>query len=159
MGAVLEDVLTDADLATSAVFLNADSYVELGFVDNVVVNRGISDLAIYELGSRADPFEVSLTVGGITSVIASVYTGYDVDGKGVNVAMVDLSDFGLLPDETINNIVIGAVNDDRPLLAVVGAPLESLPAPTTHAPEPGPIALFLAGSVVVGMAIRRRILT
>jgi hypothetical protein len=160
----LEEVLTDSDLTTYSFFLEASAYVQMGFTDNVVVNDAGSDIALYELGTTPDSFQVSLTVGGVTRIVDGNYTGFDVTPSGatspspVNVAMVELSDFGLELGAVVDEIVIGAVTDGYPTLAVIGALNSAAPPPTTHTPEPGPVALFFTGSLIVGVALRRKLL-
>ena len=59
--------------------------------------------------------------------------------------------------ENSRQIVIGAIKDGYPTLAVIGALNSAAPPPTTHTPEPGPIALFFTGSLIVGVALRRKL--
>jgi hypothetical protein len=124
-GSTLESVLTDPDLATFAFFYLEGAYVELGFVDNIVSNRPGFDLALYEYGSTADSFE--LTIEGVTQIVPSSDTGYLALPYGatapthVNLALVDLDDFGLEFGDTTDSVVIWPIIGGTPLLAVVAA--------------------------------------
>jgi hypothetical protein len=78
----------------------------------------------------------------------------------VNLVRVDLSSFGLGPGDSVSSVTIGvdliSPLNTLPTLAVAGA-LNSAPPPATHAPEPGPVTLFVVGSIIVGVAIRRKV--
>jgi hypothetical protein len=100
--------------------------VRLGFTDNALVNGSGDDLAIFEV-DIADSFLVSLTVGGETRTYASTYTGQNSSGFKINVAMVNLDDFGVAPGTVLDSVVIGLSlvtggdNPGTPSLSLVGA--------------------------------------
>ena len=153
-GGTLEEVLTDASLDTYAGLMEpfGGAFVELGFVDNVVINGDGADLVLFELGAE-NGFKV--TINGVTSsLLASVDTGYtNVFGTQVNALEIDLDDFNFAPGAS--NVTINVArkqNGEFPTLALVGA-LNS--GPPVALPEPGPVTLFLTGSLVVGWAVRR----
>jgi hypothetical protein len=93
---VVTDGVTDAELLGAAV-------VDVGFVDNVVVNGAGADLVVFESG-RPESFSVSV-FDAITQSFSAPRT-YMPESTGslggcgfqLNAAAVDLSDFGVVSD-------------------------------------------------------------
>jgi hypothetical protein len=156
-GSTLQTALTDADLTRFVFSYSPGAYVELGFEDNVLVNGPGDDLALFQVGYENS---LEITIGGLTGSAGSSATGSGVWGMPVNLVTVDLSSFGLGPGDSVSSVTIGvdliSPQSTLPTLAVVGA-LNSAPPSATHAPEPGPVTLFVVGSVIVGVAIRRKV--
>lgn len=103
-GGSLESVLTDISLGTYAWSWTTGAYVELDFTDNTLVNDTGYDLALFELG-YANSFK--LTIDDTTITYGSSYTGYKVKKVNVNVALIDLDDFGLAPGTGLSSILVG----------------------------------------------------
>ena len=145
-GATLEDSVVGSTVSDYAYSFDAGAYLALQFTDNKVSNGFMYDLAIFELGIP-DTFKVSLTIGGTTLNYTTASTGYNAGGYSLNVALVDLSDFGVAPGATISDIVLGMDIYGRdsgtvPSLTAVGA-LNSCPVP-----EP---STYFAGMSALGM--------
>ena len=154
----IESVLVDNDPRTFAFSRSPGAYVELGFTDNTVVNGPGPDLALFELGFP-NSLEVSLTIGGITQEYLAIDTGFDAAGFNLNVALVDLDDFGLGPNEFINRAVIGLslISEEFvPSLAVVAA-LNNGPSgePIPQLPDAGStLALLGLSASFLGLSNR-----
>ncbi|MBK1989842.1 PEP-CTERM sorting domain-containing protein [Sphaerospermopsis aphanizomenoides BCCUSP55] len=131
-GGDLQTVVTDQDLTTYAFSFTPGAFVKLGF-DTPVINASGADIALYDLGIP-DTFQVSLDGVNYLSY-ESFDTGYDTENPtyDVNVATVDLSDFGLDLNETINEIFIKldtvSADETVPSLALVAA-IRKVPEPS-----------------------------
>lgn len=147
-GADTEASLTDADPRTLTIGFGSDAFVELGFTDNVVMNQDGADLAIFELG-RPSPIDV--TIAGLSQVVDTVDSGFDVafpfGSFGLNVALIDLSDFGVATNATITEVTIGfdVAGSFPPLVSLVGS-LNS-----ASVPLPPSLAFLLSG--LIGLAL------
>jgi hypothetical protein len=141
-------LLTDHDPGTSVFSPSPGAYVQLGFSQPIVNGPGY-DLALFELGTE-DTFKLSLTLAGTTNEYLSAYTGFSVnDGDFVynlNVAQINLDDFGLSLGATVDQIVVGldieSIYGKRPSLSLAGA-LDQVPVPG---------AFWLLGSGLLGLA-------
>jgi hypothetical protein len=147
-GGTLEAVLTDHDPGTGAFSRSPGAYVQLGF-SNPIVNRSGYDLALFELGTP-DTFNLSLTLGGTTIEYPTSYTGFSIGRYYLNVAQINLDDFGLPMDALVDQIVVGmdllSIYGNRPSLTLAGA-LDPVPVPG---------AVWLLGSGLLGLVIRGR---
>lgn len=153
-GATLEASVVGSDVSDYAYSFDKGSYLALKFTDNNVVNGYSYDLAIFELGVP-DTFKVSLTIGGTTINYTSAATGYNAGGYSLNVAMVDLSDFGVAPGDLVSDIVLGmdyvsTATGTVPSVTAVGA-LNSC----TCVPEPSTYVAGLSALGMLGMMVRR----
>jgi len=132
-GGSLESCVTGANVYTYAFSQTPGAYLDLGFSDNYLVNGPGNDLALFELGIP-DTFGVSLTIGGTTHTYQTFYTGYSGGDYNLNVALVNLDDFGFATGSLFSHVVIGmdivSGSGTVPSLAVVGA-LNSIPEPAT----------------------------
>jgi hypothetical protein len=149
VGGTLAAVLTDQDPATYAWSWTPGAYVVLNFSTPIVNGPGV-DLALFETGAT-DTFKLSLTVGGTTINYPSVYTGLPAGGFNLNVATIDLTNFGVAADGTVNQIVVGLDIEGGtgtvPSLSLAGA-LNAVPVPG---------AIWLLGSGLAGLLGWRRL--
>lgn len=159
-GGSVAEALTDNSLSTWATSMTPGAQVVLGFTDRLVVNGSGNDLALFERGHEAyeysqegfDSFRI--TINGITRQYFTTETTTIVDDYNVNMTMLDLDFFGIAPGATISQIQIGMDFDtrgSRPQLQLV-AGIHTIPA----VPEPGTVALSLAGLAMLGLLARRR---
>lgn len=94
----VKSALTDGCPATSTL---GDAEFEATFIDNRVVNEPGEDIAVFEIGSGAgnEPFSVSVFYNGqFTAPITYTpqpTTFFDCANLRINVARIDLADFGL----------------------------------------------------------------
>ncbi len=148
-GGSLASVLTDKDAGTWAYSYSPGAFVSLGFTDNVVYNGAGADLAIFELGI---PDSVKVNIGFQTKSYLTASTGYNAGGYALNVALVDLSDFGFAIGAIPNYVTIGldiqGQSGTVPSLPLVGA-LQPVPEPESY-------ALMLSGLGLLGFMARRR---
>lgn len=159
--ATLQAAVTGPALTKYALTRDPGAYIQLGFTDNYLVNGAGNDLALFEYGAP-DIFGVSLTIGGITHTYASVGTGFTgtVDGitYNVNVAEVNLDDFGVAAGAQLTSIVVGMGIDNGvtvPSLGVAGA-LNS--APQNGTVPDGGTTISLLGMVCLALgALKRKI--
>ena len=133
---VFTDGVTDAEMFGAAV-------VDVGFVDNVVVNGQGPDLVVFESG-RPEAFAVSV-FDAITQSFSAPRTYSPVStgsaggcGFQLNAAAIDLADFGVLPDNArtrfrIENLGAPGCCD--------GADLMDVLALNSGEPAPQPIAV------------------
>ncbi len=161
--ASLEAAVVGSILADAAVSFDSFSFIELGFTDNRVVNGPGADLAFFEIGSPdASPIAVALA----PSMNPADFRVYDVVATGfqlstqfqaINVAYVDLSDFGFAQGATLDAITVGLY----PRIVVPGNP-EGLPPDFTAAGAlnstavPEPATMVLLSSALGGALLRRR---
>ena len=159
--ATLQAAVTGPALTKYAFSHDATAYIQLGFTDNYLVNGAGNDLALFEYGV-ADIFGISLTIGGISHSYQSVATGLNatVDGitYGVNVAQVNLDDFGVGAGAQLTSIVVGMGIDNGgsvPSLGVAGA-LNSAPQNGTVPDGGATISLLSMACLALG-ALKRKI--
>ncbi len=134
----LEEALTDKNAASFAYSWSPGSFVQLQFTDNKVVNGDGDDLALFEL-NVPDSFAIYLTPDGKSITGKTVYTGLKIDGRSLNIATFDLSDFGLNPGEMITELYISTELNTlttAPSLSLVGA------INSSSIPEPEMPSLF-----------------
>lgn len=133
-GFSVSGVLNDQNTHTYAqVPLSSTSgSVTLGF-SNLVFNGSGADIALFELDSFEDGFNV--TIGGITNYVASSFTGFfdPILGQEINVAQIDLSNFGITAGSTISQIEVALGPDVDSVfskLALAGSITQSTPEPS-----------------------------
>ncbi|WP_413175649.1 hypothetical protein [Anabaena azotica] len=123
-GGTLQSVLLDQDVATYAYSFTPGAFVKLGF-SNGVINALGDDLALFDLGI-ADAF--SVTINNVQKIYSTADTGYStggVDDDIINVATINLDDFGIASGGFIYDLIIGLDNKTPlqtvPSLAVIGS--------------------------------------
>ena len=133
---VLTDGVTDSEMFGAAV-------VDVGFVDNVVVNGQGPDLVVFESG-RPEAFGLSV-FDAITQSFSAPRTYFPAStgsaggcGFQLNAAAIDLADFGVVPDNArtlfrIDNLGAPGCCD--------GADLMDVLARNSGAPAPQPITV------------------
>jgi len=151
----LESVLTDTDPTTGAFSNDAGAFVQLGFVDNLLVNGAGADLVLFEIGTP-NQVAVSLSFGGTEKTYDFSSAG-SVNGVAINEVAINLDDFNVAPDASFSSVIIRldieATNMTVPALSLVGA------LNTGVAPIPIPAAVWMFGSGLIGLvgiARRRR---
>lgn len=149
--ASLTDAVTGSDPASFAKSLDTNSYLDVGFSDNLVFNGAGSDLVLFELGAP-DAFQV--TIDGITRSFQSIETGYRAGGYSLNAAAVDLDAFGFSVGKTVTSLrlTFAGVPGNNAAVAAIGG-LNSIASPV---PESATWAMFLVGFALTGSALRRR---
>ena len=146
------------------------SYVQLGFTDNVLRNGPGPDLALFDVGIAVDRFAVAISPSLSASAFReypSTFTGAHFGAAVVlnrlNVALVDLSDFGVPEGSELASITIGLypttttpAGTASPSLTAAAAFYSDASASNPN-PVPAPPSLVLAlvaGGVV--LAVRGR---
>jgi len=161
--ATLEEALVGSILTDAGVSFDSFSFVQLGFTDNRVINGPGADLAFFEIGfPDSSPIAVALA----PSMNPADFRVYDVVATGfqlstqfqaINVARVDLSDFGLAEGAVLDSITVGLYAR----LAVPGNP-EGLPPDFTavgalnSAAVPEPVTAALLSSALGGLLLARK---
>jgi len=156
-GLTIKDVITGSDLSTFTVHFVA-GVIELGFTNHQLVNGTGADLAIFEAMELNDEFSVAVFLSDHNMQTATSYIRYaptdfgTVQGFGMNVAMVDLSDFGVPAGAEISWIRI--MSDDSNSVEIAGAGARPVIEPL---PEPATMLFLAAGglAVLMGRRIRR----
>lgn len=152
VSATPEEALLGADLSTSTIDMQSDESLTVGFSDNVVVNGAGADLAIFELFGFNEFGEV--TINGVTSGVVGVSLGsIAIPGTGfnntVNVAQIDLSDFGIAAGGMISSLqvaITGATSEYAAFGAMNSAPV----------PEAGALMMLGMGLLGFTLVARRR---
>ncbi|MBD2293559.1 hypothetical protein H6G06_08670 [Anabaena sphaerica FACHB-251] len=131
-GGSIQTVLTDQDLTTYAFSFTPGAFVQLGF-NTPVINLSGNDLAFFDLGIP-DTFQVSID-GNNYLPYDSLFTGFSTSNPtfNVNVATIDLNDFGVALNDSISEIYIKldtlSGDDTVPSLALVAA-IRTTPEPS-----------------------------
>ena len=126
-----EDALLGSDLASMTIELTSSQSVTVGFTDNAVLNDTGYDLIIFEEFSTPEGGTVQVEVDGTQRFEAAVSLGmFDVlpgVSNYINVAYIDLSDYGFAPGQTTQYVKIFGSNSE---FAVFGA-FNNIPEPAT----------------------------
>lgn len=150
-GAQLEADITDLNGATWVAGLTGYETLDLRFGGTTVINGDGVDLAVFMIGQGTSVMVELIDHPGAPSLIYNgVYTGtdysYQTDLFGLQVAEIDLSDFGLAPGEALGDLRV----DGWSSVSLVGAFNTSL------TPVPLPAGAWLLGSGLLGMAAAGR---
>jgi hypothetical protein len=149
------EAVLGSDINTGMETLVAVSHVELGFIDNVVVNGPGPDLVFFELSSESFGESIRVALDSLDAgvVLSSTNTDIDItydDSEGrtgsqawVYRAELDLSSLGVPDGASIDSIYIDMSATYQPDLLAVGA-----------IPAPGVLGL-LASTGLLGVRRRR----
>ena len=139
----VRSALTDGCPATSTL---GDAEFEADFIDNRVVNLPGEDLAVFEIGggNGNEPFALSVydpALGGFTP--ARTYTPqpttyFDCANLRINVARIDLGDFGVAPGAKISRLRFDNLN--VPNVTASGAEIADIAAIHSASPNSAPAA-------------------
>jgi hypothetical protein len=137
----VKSALTDGCPATSTL---GDAEFEAAFIDNRVVNLPGEDLAVFEIGSGNgnEPFSVSVFYQGQFTA-PRTYTPaptayFDCANLRINVARIDLSDFGLPPGAQVSRLRFD--NLFVPNVTAAGAEIADIAAINSAPPNSAPAA-------------------
>ena len=123
-GPSLAQVVTGSNPNDFAFSRTPGAYVEVGFSRTTVVNGTGDDLAISELGIPDKVF-LRLTVDGVSRLYQTTDTGHSAGGFNLNVATINLDDFGLASGATLKSVVVGLdfelPEGTVPSITVIGA--------------------------------------
>ncbi|MBD3418782.1 MAG: PEP-CTERM sorting domain-containing protein [Chitinivibrionales bacterium] len=129
-----EDALTGHDLRSSTIELQSDEYVSVGFTDNLIVNEAGADLAIFEMFATPEVGEITVELGGTSIDYGAVSLGnLDLGGVSnyVNVAYIDLSDFGFAANQTTDYIRAHGSSSEYAAFGALNNQAASVPEPST----------------------------
>ena len=139
------------------------SYLQLGFAGGIRNGPG-ADLALFETGLVLDRFAFSLSPSTsplsysiYPTTFTNTYFGAEVNTNRINVALVDLSSFGVPEGDRLDSVTVGLylrTNDSRPSLTAAGA-FYSDPVQPNAVPAPPAIVLALMGAPFFGFAAWR----
>jgi hypothetical protein len=125
-GGLPESVILDKDVNTSLIskYPDEDAFIRLGFF-NPIKNISGDNIVLFELGV---PDLFKIIINGITKYYLTRYTGYITNTiltRNINIATVDLDDFGIPSGGYVNEILIGmgekSISGSTPDLSLVAA--------------------------------------
>ncbi len=131
-----ETALLGSDLRSSTIELGAGEYVSVGFRDNLIYNGNGADLAIFEMFATPEVGNIMVAAGG-TSIAQSVVSLGSMNIGGVsnyvNVALVDLSDFGFALGQTTDYVRAYGNSSEYAAFGAINNRSASVPEPLTFA--------------------------
>ena len=147
----LQDQVVGSDVNDYAFCFGGPSVctLDLAFTDNVLVNGPGADLAVFELGI---PDSFDLTINGVTGTYWTADTGFTAGGYNLNVAKVDLSDFGIPALSGISQFQVASIDEGTTISYTAFGAINSASA----VPEPASFALIGGGLIGLSVVGRRR---
>ena len=150
--------LLNSDVNDGGIALYDGNFMSFAFSDNYCTNGVGADLAVFEAGSPAEDFMVSLSfftdnTGWTTPIqYSTLYTGGSASGYNLNVAAIDLSDYGFATGDSISAVWIGGVTHPT----AGGTDLVAIGAINTSTSVPEPSTILLLGFGLLSIAGLRR---
>lgn len=129
-GGTVQSVLIDEAVETFAFAPSGVGRALFRF-NNPILNDTGFDLAFFDLDSSPAIFDV--IINGVTNSYQSVFTNEytnNVDRFPINVATVNLDDFGIASGGSITQLAIDFNTASSPALALVGTISRSVPEPS-----------------------------
>ncbi len=180
--------LLNGDVGDGGVALLDGDYISFIFTDNTVLNGAGADLAVFEAGLPAEDLIVSVSpfddnTGWTTTLkYDSTYTGAEAaGGYNLNVALIDLSDFGFAEGDAISAVKIFGISSvykccgrggkggmgggsktvkdpykKKCCKSIGGTDLVAIGSLNREVPVPEPGTLLLIGTGLVGLGLMNR---
>lgn len=152
--AQINQALTDK-AGNTFVNLTGAGSLTMGFTDNTMGNGAGADLAVFTQGSVNRRFD--LTINGVTRTYNTQNTNYVVSGALVDVAFIDLSDFGVALNAPVSQFVV----KNNPIVSgssTTNSSFVDFAALNAFQPIPEP-STIIAGIVLafIGLTVARRL--
>ena len=156
----LQAAVTGSSLGKDAFSSLSGAFIQLGFTDNYLVNGSGIDLVLFDIG-LPDTFSVTLngkTFDYGTSSTGMTGTGANA-GQEINVAAIDLSDFGIVAGAQLSSIMIGmdiSGNSGTTLPSLSVAAALNSAAVTPSVPDAGSTFSLLSATLLFCGLLKRK---